>query len=666
MNANKDNNEIGAAAALSANGDTTIPMPPPTLPSLLNGRSASAAASCVEVPSSIPTSTCPWCGNQFKTHQGRNAHLRFCKEKPTNTATAAFGKTTSTATAIPKEVQDNLGPYRTSKSTTTKKNTTTATSTLAAAASGVDTSAQNTQRKKQKTVPINHEQKQACHDFFNEQKYQPGTKLPTTGTRAAALFVLIDETGLTRPQVKRQLQVWKGIKFENHGKQFPRTPSQIKEIIKSHMIVEQEEFIFDVIEKMMTTTTGIIGKTTWHTMAATEHPFYNIVLPLMVKEDQFKRIFISILDGYASIGAEVYPEKTMDCKSADYKFNSKRIVMANDKFDDFFQFILDGPFDEHLVRLEEVEDEDEMQDERFKTWKRFYTQLEEKLHYDWCRTSYVNDLPPVTIDLNCKVDKYASEILYYTAGCLFKKIENIAKKKQEFRDMSAKMITLHSIGYEDACHEELPVDITKKREQKNKLHFVSADFFSFICSIENTFIANANIGMMMAYTDGSLFDGIRLALGSNQSAFELFSEKLGISSYFCVDDQKLLYNFLLTKFKNIRGRWFVNAIRGQKPQKDTHTTRKSVAITAEIALAKGEARAEMLDNLARQSKEEAESEAEVIAAKTELYKIATSNVDNIDYDSDDNDDDNDNNMNDFDDDDDDDDDDSIFPKTKVL
>ena len=74
----------------------------------------------------------------------------------------------------------------------------------------------------------------------------------------------------------------------------------------------------------------------------------------------------------------------------------------------------------------------------------------------------------------------------------------------------------------------------------------------------------------------------------------------------------------------------------------------------------------MLDNLARQSKEEAESEAEVIAAKTELYKIATSNVDNIDYDSDDNDDDNDNNMNDFDDDDDDDDDDSIFPKTKVL
>ena len=91
MNANKDNNEIGAAAALSANGDTTIPMPPPTLPSLLNGRSASAAASCVEVPSSIPTSMCPWCGNQFKTHQGRNAHLRFCKEKPTNTATAAFG-----------------------------------------------------------------------------------------------------------------------------------------------------------------------------------------------------------------------------------------------------------------------------------------------------------------------------------------------------------------------------------------------------------------------------------------------------------------------------------------------------------------------------------------------------------------------------------------------
>ena len=97
--------------------------------------------------------------------------------------------------------------------------------------------------------------------------------------------------------------------------------------------------------------------------------------------------------------------------------------------------------------------------------------------------------------------------------------------------------------------------------EKQKLIYVSPDFFEFICIVETVFLANANTGMMIAYHDGSLFEKITEALGSNETIMNLFKSYLKIEHYPDKNIKSFLYT-ILRKFKNIRGRWFVNNIRG--------------------------------------------------------------------------------------------------------
>ena len=130
---------------------------------------------------------------------------------------------------------------------------------------------------------------------------------------------------------------------------------------------------------------------------------------------------------------------------------------------------------------------------------------------------------------------------------------------------------------------------------------------------------------MIAYHDGSLFDQIVSALLNDDTIMALFKTKLSIDGW-QHNESKLLLGAVLTKFKNIRGRWFVNNIRGQRAQiKDAHTTRKGVAVKAEIAQAKANLLAEFNDrNLSTEENN-----------YQKMSKTAEDNIDNIDQQSDD-------------------------------
>ena len=155
--------------------------------------------------------------------------------------------------------------------------------------------------------------------------------------------------------------------------------------------------------------------------------------------------------------------------------------------------------------------------------------------------------------------------------------------------------------------------------------YVSEDFFNFICNIEKVYLSNANIGMMIAYHDGSLFDQIVSALLDDDAIMDLFKTKLSIVEW-QHNERKLLLGAVLTKFKNIRGRWFVNNIRGQQAQiKDAHTTRKGVAVKSEIAQAKANLLADFNDsNISTEENN-----------YRKMYKTAEDNIDNVYQQSDD-------------------------------
>ena len=129
------------------------------------------------------------------------------------------------------------------------------------------------------------------------------------------------------------------------------------------------------------------------------------------------------------------------------------------------------------------------------------------------------------------------------------------------------------------------------------------------------FLANATTGMMIAYHDGSLFEKITEALGSNETIMNLFKSNLKIEHYADKNIKNLL-EAILREFKNIRGRWFVNKIPGQKENTSTYTTRETVLAKKEIAQATADTRLACQEKLLQN-----------------LYKTAENNIDGVDYDS---------------------------------
>ena len=97
-------------------------------------------------------------------------------------------------------------------------------------------------------------------------------------------------------------------------------------------------------------------------------------------------------------------------------------------------------------------------------------------------------------------------------------------------------------------------------------------------------MANANIRMMIGYNRGDLFDSIVTALSSEANIIDIFKSKMKIPN-FHEDLVKLVLDEILTRFKNIRGRWFIKKIKGQKKQNTSHSTRKQVQVKTEIAIA---------------------------------------------------------------------------------
>ena len=117
-------------------------------------------------------STCQWCGKQFNTHQGKNAHLQFC-------VVAAKAKVRHVEAGAVAAVADEQQP-ETTTTITTSMTTATATTILQEQHStqGVERMTNGEQPTKQKKKKITTEQKEACFDFFVTRKFILNSTLP--------------------------------------------------------------------------------------------------------------------------------------------------------------------------------------------------------------------------------------------------------------------------------------------------------------------------------------------------------------------------------------------------------------------------------------------------------------------------------------------------------
>ena len=312
---------------------------------------------------------------------------------------------------------------------------------------------ENPQRKKTKRIQEN--QKTACFEFFEVKGYNRNTKLPTGGPQFQLLQTFLKQWELTRQQVKTQFGNWKE-KYEFYGEIYETDSTKLREYIASNTSVESAEFIYDVTNEMMRDPTKDLPQ--WFTMAAEEHSFYNEVLPQMTT-DPFKSIFCGILDKYIDIATETFPAQAKFCNAADLKFFKKRKEMAKAVFDGFYNLI--DTFDELLIK--EYTNDRDWGTFKKQTWRLFFYQIEEKMYFKWCRTNVIDGLPPVSIVNKKIVCDYSLGILYYTAGCLLRKIGKSAIRNPGRKDISNFVAEYHSINVIEAEHAKLPVDLTKVR-----------------------------------------------------------------------------------------------------------------------------------------------------------------------------------------------------------
>ena len=441
-----------------------------------------------------------------------------------------------------------------------------------------------------RTTPITSEAKRELRVVFEKCNFARNQKFPRANV-ITDLDELIDKYKLKRGQAARQFLNWKKEKFEFELVVFSTDPDEIRQLLTDHMVQEPEEFVLSVLQSMIPTakSAGIVNYK-WLTMLCQERPKFKDAIKLISKESRYIEPFIRMLGHYTDIAVAVFPSTAKLLKQAEEKFllerKNFRILCREDfKVAVIARRALYEAVDDHLDSEEHKINDQE--------WAALFHEIEDKMYRQWALASYSDDLPPIEIPLEVDVHKASEGVLYYTAGWILSKIPTSTRGKnifeKRFRETFA---TCFSISSEEAEHNSLPTQLVKKREMKS-LTYPNEAVYSFVALLETIYMKNLTTTMMIAYSDGKLLHRIHQAIYKNADVGAIFIEKFDLED---VEHSWNLFVHILKKFRNMRGRWFVNSLRGQKKKTlqvvDDFATRKGVANAAAVSKGKAQVRAE--------------------------------------------------------------------------
>ena len=117
----------------------------------------------------------------------------------------------------------------------------------------------------------------------------------------------------------------------------------------------------------------------------------------------------------------------------------------------------------------------------------------------------------------------------------------------------------------------MPVSLVKKRKYWSLL-FCSSDYFDVVCFVESVYPDNLTLEIMMGHPEGNI---IQLTISSILS-FDLALQKF---DRLCIDDEhkysakdkRLLLQYMMDRYANIRGTYFVTFLSGKRGASTTET-----------------------------------------------------------------------------------------------
>ncbi len=197
----------------------------------------------------------------------------------------------------------------------------------------------------------------------------------------------------------------------------------------------------------------------------------------------------------------------------------------------------------------------------------------------WFHSVCNHDKPPVKFLDDCLVGKHARPIIYYVAGWMLYSASKALMVARDKRLLFFGFSESQSIDEDMAKSMDLPTSLVDRRKHKPLVYCLRA-YFEFICFVENAFLANLSLKMMLAYNDRDIISQIKISILGNESAMERFAEMSGINVDTCQCQQLMAY--ILERYANMRGTFFVRHLKGNRGDQikklaESQATRTKVA-----------------------------------------------------------------------------------------
>ncbi len=192
------------------------------------------------------------------------------------------------------------------------------------------------------------------------------------------------------------------------------------------------------------------------------------------------------------------------------------------------------------------------------TFGRLGTFLHLALFMAWSDVICDNKKPPINLPVDCLVGKYALPVVYYIAGWTLFSMLKASTVAADNRPFLFRFAARHTI---DECVAEslnLPTSLVKRRKGR-ALVYCTREYFDFICVIENIYLANLTLKMMLAYNNGDIIAKIKLGILSHNDTRDRFSCLSGSNNK---DDNQQLLVYIMERYANMQGTYFVKLLKG--------------------------------------------------------------------------------------------------------
>ena len=105
---------------------------------------------------------------------------------------------------------------------------------------------------------------------------------------------------------------------------------------------------------------------------------------------------------------------------------------------------------------------------------------------------------------------------------------------------------------------DMPTSLVEKRRWRASV-YCSREYFDVVCFVDSTYLANLMLKMMMAYNDGDIISKIKFGILSHDDSRDRFSCLSGSDNE---DDNCLLLAYIMERYANMRGTYFVKHLKG--------------------------------------------------------------------------------------------------------